>query len=277
MASINSVVETGWLQDALSNDQVRVIDATWSLIGSTESLVEGYIHGAGHYGIHLSDRISNVKHPLPSLAEFQRLNSSFGISHSDHIVCYDRKGVYASPRLWWTFKMMGHKNVSVLNGGLPAWIEAGHKISKTPLLPKNTDDFIYEQPVPSPKAGIISKDEILALLPSRPQIVDARSTDRFHGLAPEPRPGLRSGHIPGSISFPYHRCVENGRYVELTRLAENVGRAGIDLSRPIITTCGSGVTACILALAFNRLGASEIKVYDGSWSEWGASNAPIEV
>jgi len=277
MASVKFVVEPSWLKRSIEHVNVRVIDATWILPGSEEPLHKGYIENACYFGIRLSDRVSNVKHPLPSREEFETLNSSFGISHNHHIVCYDRKGVYSSPRLWWTFKMMGHDNVSVLNGGLPGWIEAGYNTVSEPLTAKTVSPDSYKNPDPSPKASLVTMDEILHLLPSRPQIIDARSTDRFYGRVPEPRHGLRSGHIPGSTSFPFGQFVKNGRFIPLSEMAENVGNAGINLSRPIITTCGSGVTASILALGFKRLGVDDVKVYDGSWSEWGASKAPIEV
>jgi len=215
-----------------------------------------------------------MKHMLPSADLFCASVSKMGIENSDLVVIYDRHGTRTAPRSWWMFRMFGHDKVAVLDGGLPAWITAGHPVSDQVSKPTQASHYQARPPL----SGVISQADLLALLPTAPQIVDARSSGRFRGTAPEPRAGLRSGRIPNSISLPFGNLrTEAGHFKPLKDLANMVGAAGIDLNKPIITTCGSGVTAAGLTLTLHRLGAKDISVYDGSWTEWGASDAPIEV
>ena len=278
MAPIDLLVEPSWLKERLGTTGIKPVDATWVIPGSNDVLAQGFIPNSPQLGIDLGGYSENIQHPLPDHEMFAFKLSYYDIIWDDHIICYDRKGVFSAPRLWWTCKMLGHKKVSVLNGGLTAWIEAGFEISETSRPEKRPPcGPRYGKGNPPPLSGIITMPELLSLLPTNPQIVDARPADRFHGRIAEPRPNLRSGHIPGSLSFPYSQCIESPCFKPFSEIAEAVGRAGIDLNKPIIATCGSGVTAAGLAFIFHRLGANDVRVYDGSWAEWGASNAPIEV
>ncbi|MEP3891781.1 MAG: rhodanese-like domain-containing protein [Hellea sp.] len=269
------LVTADWLGLNLGRNDVKVLDGTWVMPGEPNPLEGQYIPGASIFDVDaIADLTSSMKHMLPSANTFTSEVSKMGLSNTDHIVVYDRHGFRAAPRVWWTFRMFGHRNISILDGGLPAWIKAGHDISSKPAQQKTRTDYKPQAPL----SGAISKDEIIALLPSGPQIVDARSTGRFYGTAPEPRAGLRSGHIPGSLSLPFTQTRTSEMHLKgLAELAEMVGGAGIDLSKPIITSCGSGITAAALAFIFYRLGAEDIRLYDGSWTEWGASGAAIEI
>ncbi len=268
------LVSVEWLAANIGRDDVKVLDGTWIMPGETAPLKNQYIPNTQIFDVDgIADPASPMKHMLPPPDLFAAAMSDMGLKNTDHIVIYDRHGFRSAPRVWWTFRMFGHERLSILNGGLPAWIEAGHDVAVEPCLSETRTHYMPY----SPLAGIITKDEILAMLPLAPQIIDARSAGRFYGISPEPRAGLRSGHIPGSLNLPFTETrTPNMRLKNLPELADLVGRTGIDLSKPIITTCGSGITAAALAFAFYRLGASDIRVYDGSWTEWGASDAPIE-
>ncbi len=273
MAFIKFLVTTRWLNENLKRSDVKIIDCTWIMPGTSPDLLEGFIPGAQFFDI---DEVAaphpTLKHMLPSSTRFEEAMQIMGIKPTDHVICYDRFGVRSSPRLWWTFRMFGHAKVSVLDGGLPAWIKDANAVSKTLTLPPACTTYKTS----SPFIGVISQDEILSLLPSSPQIVDARPKGRFDGTVPEPRKNLKSGHIPGSLSLSFSDLIEGEALLSMSELVQKTRRAGVDLGSPIITTCGSGVTASGLALAFTLLGATDIRVYDGSWSEWGASDAPIE-
>lgn len=273
MSVTELLVDTDWLQRNLSNPEIVVLDGTWVMPGSTVILPNGYIPGAQFFDI---DEIANehptLTHMLPSPQQFQTAMETMGIRNDHHVICYDRRGVASAPRLWWTLRMFGHEKVSVLDGGLPAWIKAGHKVSNKVATPKEKSTY----KTGSPLNGVISMPEILEMLGNSPQIVDTRPTGRFVGTTPEPRPGLRSGRIPGSQSLPYKDCIEDKSFLELQELRGMVDALDLDFSRPIITSCGSGVAACGVAFILARLGTENVRVYDGSWSEWGASDAPIE-
>jgi len=274
MAVVEHVVTTEWLAANLKRADVKIIDGTWIMPGTFPNLVQGYIPNAQHFDIDgIATSHPDLKHMLPSPGQFENAMDQMGILHSDHVICYDRFGVFSSPRLWWTFKMFGHERVSILDGGLPDWIESDQEISPNPARPQKTTGYEAK----SPLIGVISMNDILAELKHNPQIIDARSLGRFLGKDPEPRDNLKSGRIPGSRSMPFSKQIQNGKLKPHSDLVQNIKNTEIDLTKPIITTCGSGVTAAGLAFIFTLLGANDIRVYDGSWSEWGASEAPIEV
>lgn len=268
------LVTTDWLEQNISRDDVKILDGTWVLPADKDKLASGYISGAQAFDIDaIADLSSPMKHMLPSAEVFNKAVSDMGIHNSDHVICYDRHGMFSSPRLWWTFMTFGHEKVSVLNGGLPAWLAASHKVSQSPAQRQTSTDYKSSKPII--KAS--NKSGVLAALNKDIQIIDARPAGRFQGTTPEPRAGLRSGRIPGSLSLPFtHLKTSEGFLKPHLELASIVGAAGIDLNKPIITSCGSGITAAGLAFVFHQLGAKDISVYDGSWTEWGASHAPIE-
>lgn len=269
------LVTAEWLSKRLDRAGISVLDGTWCMAGEDAPLAGQFIPGAQFFDIdRIADLSSPMKHMLPSPTAFEQAMSEMGIRNDDHIIVYDRHGFRAAARLWWTFRAFGHKTVSILDGGLPAWIDGGFEVSSAPSEPTSRTPYA----APDHASNIVSKDQLIALLPTQPQIVDARSKGRFYGTEPEPRAGLRSGHIPGSLSLPFSTIrTEDGKLKDLGELADIVGRAGVNLSQPIITTCGSGITAAALAFVFHRLGAADVSVYDGSWTEWGASDAPIEI
>lgn len=268
------LVTPDWLTQNIHREDVKILDGTWVLPADESNLVSGYIPGAQIFDIDsIADLSSSMTHMLSSPDVFAEAISAMGIKNTDHVICYDRHGLFSSPRIWWNFMTFGHDKVSVLNGGLPAWIKAGGTITETPSLPPYKASF---QTSPA-LIKVTDKACVIRAIDKDIQIVDARPAGRFHGTSPEPRPGLRSGHIPGSYSLPFGNLkTPEGYFKPLSELARIIGASGVDLSKPIITSCGSGITAAGLAFVFHRLGAKDISLYDGSWTEWGASDAPIE-
>ena len=268
------LVSVDWLATNIARDDVKVLDGTWLMPGENTDLPNGYIPGAQVFDVdEIATPHPTLKHMLPSTETFIDAMSNMGIDEDDIVIIYDRHGVRTAPRVWWTFKVFGHENVYVLDGGLRAWIRAEQAISTTPMKPITISEYSISGPILS----VVSQDEILKNLRTN-QIVDARSSGRFYGTAPEPRAGLRSGHIPSSCSLPISTLwTDDGYFKLLPEVANIVDASGIDLSKPIITTCGSGITAAGIAINLYRLGVRNICVYDGSWAEWGASNAPISL
>ena len=276
MAFVNFIVEPSWLHQKYESDPqgIRVIDGTWLMPGAEDNLIQGNIEGACFFDLDaVASPHANLKHMLPSAEQFEAFNRQHGINNDDHIICYDRHGTRTSPRLWWTYRMFGHEKVSVLNGGLPAWKAKGFETFTN--FQQNQEPSEYQ--AKGPLSGVIGFEELKALLDKAPQIVDARPEGRFLGTTPEPRPGLISGRIPGSISLPFSDMMGDGSLSNMPRYADMIGSAGINLDAPVITTCGSGFTAAGLALIFHQFGAQDVRVYDASWAEWGASDGPIEV
>jgi len=268
------LVTVDWLANNL-NSNVKILDCTWVMPGENTDLPAGYIAGAQYFDIdEIADKASPMTHMLPSENEFSKAISAMGIENSSHVICYDRHGVRAAPRVWWTFKTFGHDKVSVLDGGLPTWIKAGHSLLDVAHTSQSTSQYQI-QPA---KLKVTDIPGVTKAIDADIQIVDARSSGLFYGTMPEPRAGLRSGRIPGSFSLPFGELIgRDGKFLPLTVLAKYVGEAGINLDKPIITSCGSGVTAAGIAHVLHRLGAKDITLYDGSWVEWGASNFPVEI
>lgn len=269
------LVTADWLAENLHREDVKVLDGTWVLPGDEAKLAAGYIPEAQIFDIdRIADLSSPMKHMLPSAESFTKAVSDMGLKTSDHIICYDRHGLFSSPRVWWTFMTYGHGKVSILEGGLPAWIKSGYDVSLEPAPGNASSQFQTADPY----IHVTDKERVIRAIDEDIQIVDARPAGRFHGTSPEPRAGLRSGRIPQSYSLPFGTLkTANGHFKPLNELAQVVDAAGIDLSKPIITSCGSGITAAGLAFVFHRLGAKNISLYDGSWAEWGASDAPLEI
>ncbi|MCL4675712.1 MAG: 3-mercaptopyruvate sulfurtransferase [Pararhodobacter sp.] len=266
-----TLVSTDWLAAHLNDPDLRVLDTSWHMPGSDRDsrreYEEGHIPGARFFDIDdISDQRSSLPHMAPPPEKFVSRMRAMGIGDGHQVVVYDSLGLYSAPRVWWTFKLMGKIDVAVLDGGLPKWKAEGRPLEDLPPMVRDRHITVQRQ------ADLV-KDVSQVASASKLgdwQILDARSGDRFRGEVDEPRPGLRRGHIPGSKNLCFRDILNDDQTMkspaELRALFE---AAGIDLERPVITTCGSGVTACVLSLALEILGHRRHAVYDGSWSEWG--------
>jgi thiosulfate/3-mercaptopyruvate sulfurtransferase len=271
MTPSNFFVSTQWLADHLDDPDLRVLDGTFLLPSEGRDAhaeyLASHIPGAVFFDIDaIADRTSDLPHMLPSPAAFAAAMRDLGIDESMRLVVYDTAGFQGGARVWWTLRLFGAKDVKLLAGGLPKWKAEGRALEQGEArhAPR---DFV----VNFDATGVASLDAVKrASDKGSPQIVDARSAKRFKGDALEPRPGVRAGHIPGSANIPWGEVAENGEMRSPDQIAAAFAKAGVDLSRPIITSCGSGVTAAILLLALETIGKSGVTLYDGSWSEWGA-------
>lgn len=273
----NWIVETDWLADHLSSPDLVVLDGSWHLPtakrDAKSEYLAGHIPGALFFDIEdLSDEKSDLPHMLPSTVKFSSRMKKMGIGDGARIVVYDSTGIFSAARVWWTFRAMGHRDVAVLNGGLRKWKAEGRPLDDGPA-PKRFERHY----TPLQNTEIIRDiDEVKSIASkSGAQIVDARPAGRFEGRDPEPRPNLRTGHIPGSKNIPSQQLLnDDGTFKSSGELAALFKSAGIDVSKPVVTTCGSGVTASMLALALASIGQTNAAVYDGSWAEWGKQDGP---
>jgi thiosulfate/3-mercaptopyruvate sulfurtransferase len=279
MPAHDPLVSTAWLAEHLAAPDVKMADATWFLptLGrdARQEYALAHIPGAVFFDIdEVADAASPLPHMLPDPVKFSSRVRRLGLGDGTRIVIYDNNRYSASARAWWMFRLFGHPDVAVLNGGLAKWRGEGRPVTDEPVTPKAAH-FTARQ------NNLLVRDleQMRAnLLSHREQVVDARSRGRFAGTEPEPRQGLRGGHIPGSLSLPHLELMgADGTLLQEDQLRARFAAAGIDLERPIVTTCGSGVTAGTVALALCQLGREDVAVYDGSWSEWGARNdTPVE-
>ncbi len=266
-------VDVKWLSENISDPNLRVLDATWNVPGSDPNYPAGAIPGARFFDLGFLKSKTLLGASYPPKEELKSMAEELGISAENHIIVYDKEGYFSAARVWWSFKTIGHKKVSILRDGLPAWIGAGYKTAEHHQ--KNPPKSDYE--ISNSAVKGVSLETILKAVDSGVQIIDARPAGRFSGEMPEPRESLRSGHIPGSLNLPIS-CLKTaqGELLEDNEIRQILKDKGIDASAPVITTCGSGVTAAALAVIFEHLGFKDVSVYTGSWAEYGASEHPIE-
>lgn len=274
------VVSSEWLAENLKAPDLRVVDGSYYLphegLDPRAEYELHHIPGALFFDIDdIADAESELPHMLPSPVKFSSKVRKLGLGDGLRIVVYDQRGLFSAPRVWWTFRHFGHRDVAVLDGGLPKWMAEGRPVdegearaSERHFTPR-VDSFVLRD-----------KDQMLSNLKSgREQVLDARSKGRFEGREPEPREGLRGGHMPGSLNLPYGELIEPETQTlkPTEQLRAAFEAAGLDMSRPVVTTCGSGITAGILALGLELAGHKQVAVYDGSWAEWGLpGDTPVD-
>jgi len=276
-ATDDPLVTTDWLAARLDHPKVKIIDASYKMPGvlplPSADYLGAHIPGAVFFDVNaIADPDDPRPHMYPSAGQFARDVAALGISSEDTVVAYDSGGWVAAPRAWWMFLSFGHRAVKVLDGGLKKWLREGRPTHSGKAAPKPGKFQARLDP-----AFVRSKQQLLGNLQGHAeQLVDARPRPRFEGTVAEPWPGRRSGHIPGSRNVPYAELFDasTGAMKPLDDLRKAFTDAGVDMARPIVTTCGSGVSALVLTLALYRLGVRGIALYDGSWAEWGLPDGP---
>jgi thiosulfate/3-mercaptopyruvate sulfurtransferase len=276
----DALVSTAWLAEHLEAPDIRIVDATYYLPDEGENgrqrFEAAHIPGAVFFDIDdIADTTRDLPHMVPPPEKFSAKVRRLGLGDGSRIVVYDQKGLFSAPRVWWMFRLFGHQDVAVLDGGLPKWQREGRPVADGPPQIAGERHFTARMN----NAMVRDLDQMRRNLQSkRTQVVDARSPERFRGEAPEPRDDLRAGHIPGSVNVPHTSLVDpvTGTLKDADAITRTFKEAGIDPKKPVATTCGSGVTACTLALALRTIGAKDVAVYDGSWTEWGRqSDTPV--
>lgn len=293
MSTSEPVVSVDWLHANLRDPDMKVLDASWYMPNEQRNPLQEYqvahIPGALFFDVDgISDQATNLPHMLPSEDAFAAAVSALGIENKDGVVVYDGKGIFSAARVWWMFRVFGHDKIWVLDGGLPRWRASGFDVESSAssdaiLKASAASDAIekvYQGQAVTPITFqarfqphlVWNLEQVQKNIEENSnQLVDARSKPRFDGTAPEPRKGIRSGHVPGSKCIPFPQVLDGSQsLLQPASLKEKFEQEGISLDKPIVTSCGTGVTACILALGLHRLGKTDVPVYDGSWTEWGA-------
>jgi len=272
----DSIVSVQWLKEHLEPENLVIFDASMKPIVPVANPVPEtrvYIPGTLRFDFDdvLTDHSTSLPHMMPSAVFFQEEMQKMGVDEESAIVVYDKDGIYSSPRAWWMFRAVGHDQVAVLDGGLPAWIQAGYETVPTLAPSKGRGNFVSR-----PQGGLFvdSSFVLQALADPSYSVIDARSAGRFKGQDPEPRPGLRGGHMPNAVNVPHTSVLENGKLASTSKLR--------DIFEPykdkrMIFSCGSGVTSCVVALAAAQAGHKDLAVYDGSWTEWGQPDSELPV
>jgi thiosulfate/3-mercaptopyruvate sulfurtransferase len=273
---MNPLVTPSWLAGRLQDPSTIVLDATLPPVGVTPPVdtrsryLESHIPGALFFDIEeLSDHFTTLPHMLPTPENFSHTMSALGVSDDSTIIVYEQQGVFSAPRAWWMLRTFGAQHVYILDGGLRAWIASGLPTDSGPptesgAVPRSPTTFHARLQ----REAVVSLSQLKEQLAKHQQILDARSAARFNGTAPEPRPGLSSGHMPGATNIPFTELVEDGRLKSAEKLREYFATKNVDLHQPITTTCGSGVTAAVIALSLEVVGAQNVALYDGSWAEY---------
>ena len=269
-SSFGLLVSTDWLLAHLSDPGVVVIDASWHMPAANRDgrreFLAGHIPGAAFFDLDaVSDQTSPLPHMLPSPEDFASAMGALGVSNNTRVVIYDSAGLFSAPRLWWMLRIFGHEHVAILDGGLPKWTAEGHPLDKGEAQP--TARAFTPHFNTAAVANVAQVQQALAS--GSAQVLDARAAPRFLGQAPEPRAGLASGHMPGALNLPMTDLIANGRLKEPEALAAALEAIGVSGDKPVITSCGSGVSAAVITLALARHGRPLGRLYDGSWTEWG--------
>ena len=266
-----TLVSTAWLAAHLKDPDLRIFDASWFLPNDERdgraAYDKAHIPGARYFDIDdISDHRSELPHTVPPVEKFMSRMRALGVGDGHQVVVYDALGLFSAARVWWLFRLMGQKNIAVLDGGLPKWIADGHPVTDDKPLIRDRHMTVSRQ---NQMVRDVTQVARAAKLGDH-EIIDARASARFTGTAEEPRPGMRSGHIPGSRNVPFGEVLNPDQTMkDEAGIRAAMAAAGVDLTKPVITTCGSGVTAAILCLALERIGKTDHALYDGSWSEWG--------
>ena len=278
---MKKLVEIDWLKKNLRKKEIKIIDATWHMpsseLNAFEIFKEKHIPNSLFIDLEeISDPNSNLPHMMPSEEHFSKKISSLGIKNSDYLIIYDMYGMFSAARIWFMFKVFGHKKISILNGGFPAWIESNNEISNQV---EKINKTIYKASLD--KSLLVDYKDILKnITNNKYQVIDARSPERFSGTNEEPRPDIKSGHIPKSKNLFFNDLIDQNtkKFIEKKEIENLLKKSDIDKNKDIICTCGSGVTACILKFAIELINEKKnIKIYDGSWSEWGSiKDSPCE-
>ncbi|XP_011007217.1 PREDICTED: thiosulfate/3-mercaptopyruvate sulfurtransferase 1, mitochondrial [Populus euphratica] len=294
------VVSVDWLHANLGEPDMKVLDASWYMPDEQRNPIQEYqvahIPGALFFDVDgIADQTTNLPHMLPSEEAFAAAVSALGIENKNGLVVYDGKGIFSAARVWWMFRVFGHEKVWVLDGGLPRWRASGYDVESSAsgdaILKASAASEAIEKVYQGQTVGPITfqtkfqphlvwtLEQVKSNIEDRThQHIDARSKARFDGAAPEPRKGIKSGHVPGSKCIPFAQLLDSSQtLLPADELKKRFDQEGISLESPVVTSCGTGVTACILALGLHRLGKSDVAVYDGSWTEWGANpETPVD-